>query len=87
MFTGNGNIGLAPLFFNAVGPDGIEGTEDDNLRLTSGSPCIDAGDRGAVPVAVTTDLDGNLRFVDAPGTPNTGQGNPPVDMGAYEFPG
>jgi len=35
---------------------------------------------------VTTDLDGNARFVDDPYTPDTGSGTPPiVDMGAYEF--
>ena len=79
--------GEAPLFVNAVGPDGSEGTEDDNLRLLPDSPSIDAGDSSAVPIGVTTDLDGNPRLVDAPGTLNTGQGSPPVDMGAYEFPG
>ena len=34
---------------------------------------------------VTTDIDGNPRFVNTPSMPNTGQGSPPVDMGAYEF--
>jgi hypothetical protein len=39
-----------------------------------------------VPPAVTTDLDGNPRFVDDPDTADTGYGDPPiVDMGAYEF--
>jgi len=39
-----------------------------------------------VPGDVTTDLDGNARFVDDPYTPDTGSGTPPiVDMGAYEF--
>jgi hypothetical protein len=34
---------------------------------------------------VTTDLDGNLRFVDIPTVSDTGNGTPPiVDMGAYE---
>ncbi len=84
---GVNNINAAPLFINALGPDGMEGTEDDNLRLFPASPCIDAADNSAVPVGVTTDLDGNPRFVDAPGAPNNGLGSPPVDMGAYEFPG
>jgi len=54
-------------------------------RLSTGSPCIDAGDNSAVPDDVTTDLDGNPRFVDDPYTEDTGVGDPPiVDMGAYE---
>jgi hypothetical protein len=59
-----------------------------DFRLRSGSPCIDAGDNTAVPEGITTDLDGNPRFVDDPDTADTGQGDPPVvDMGAYEFQG
>ncbi len=44
-----------------------------------------------MPVGITTDLDGNPRFVDDPDTPDCQQapgqcGDPPVvDMGAYEF--
>lgn len=39
----------------------------------------------AVPITVTTDLDGKPRFCDIPTVPNTGNGTPPiVDMGAYE---
>ena len=35
---------------------------------------------------MTTDLDGNPRFVDDPATTDTGYGDPPiVDMGAYEY--
>ena len=71
----------------ADGPDGIAGTEDDNLRLSPGSPSIDAADNLAVPPDTadldgdgdTTeptplDLDGNRRIV-----------NRIVDMGAYEY--
>ena len=84
--SGTGNINTDPLFIDADGDDDIVGTEDDNLRLSSGSPCIDAGDNTAVPAGVTTDLDGNPRFVDEPATKNTGNGTPPiVDMGAYEY--
>ncbi|MHC4588818.1 MAG: choice-of-anchor Q domain-containing protein, partial [Planctomycetota bacterium] len=60
------------------------------LHLQPGSPCIDAGDNTAVPEGITTDLDGNRRFHDDPGTPDTGNPdgiNPIVDMGAYEFQG
>jgi len=81
-----GNIDADPNFVNAPGPDGIYGTEDDNLRLSPSSPCIDAGDNSAVPVDVNTDLSGQPRFFDDPNTHDTGSGGPPiVDMGAYEY--
>ena len=88
---GVGNIGDDPMFvqYPDPGPDGEWGTDDDefgDLRLTLGSPCIDAADNTAVPNGVVTDLDGNPRFVDDPCTEDTGNGDPPiVDMGAYEF--
>jgi hypothetical protein len=78
-FPGTGNIDADPLF---VDPD------HGDLRLQPGSPCIDAGDNTAVPVAITTDLDGNPRFTHDPCTIDTGNPdgtNPPVDMGAYEL--
>ena len=82
---GGNNIDAAPLFVDADGFDDIVGTADDNLRLSPGSPCIDAGDNSAVPALVVTDLDGNPRFVDCPDIPDTGNGAPPiVDIGAYE---
>jgi hypothetical protein len=38
-----------------------------------------------VPAGVTTDRDGNPRFVDIPTVADTGNGTPPiVDVGAYE---
>ena len=38
-----------------------------------------------MPEDITTDLDGNPRFLDIPETPDTGNGDTPiVDMGAYE---
>lgn len=84
-WPGEGNINADPCFVDPEGPDGIPGTEDDNLRLRSGSLCIDAGDNTAVPAGITTDLDGNPRFVDDPNTLDKGKGAPPiVDMGAYE---
>lgn len=85
---GTGNSGEPPLFVDADGADDIAGTSDDNLRLTFGSSCIDAGDNSSVPAGVTTDLDGNPRFVDDPAVPDSGYslvGPPIVDRGAYEF--
>ena len=76
-YEGEGNIDADPLF---VDPN------SGNYRISYGSPCIDAGNNYAVPEDVTTDLDGNPRFVDDPATEDTGHGVPPiVDMGAYEF--
>jgi hypothetical protein len=89
-FGGSGNIGDPPFFANADGPDNVAGTLDDELRLMPCSAGIDAGDNSSVPPEVTADLDGNARFVDDPGTPDTGSppdGEPLVDMGAYEFQG
>ena len=60
--------------------------DNGDFHLSPGSPCIDAGDNTAVPDGLTTDFDGNPRFVDDPDTDDTGYGDPPiVDMGAFEF--
>ena len=89
--TGTGNIDGDPLFVDADGADDALGTDDDDLRLQTGSPAIDAGDATAVPPGVLTDLDGNPRGADDPTTPNTGlraqllSGFAAVDMGVYEF--
>lgn len=79
-WAGAGNIDVDPLFVDPAGLDGDVGTEDDNLRLSSGSPCIDAADNSSVPEDVETDLDGNLRIIDG-----DDDGLPVVDMGAYEY--
>jgi hypothetical protein len=86
---GTGNISDCPMFVDPAQGD---------LRLTSCSPCVDAGNNTAIPLD-TTDLDGdgdtvepvpfdlagNPRFMDDEGMPDTGSGVPPiVDMGAYE---
>jgi hypothetical protein len=75
---GAGNINLDPRFIDPDGPDDIPGNEDDNLRLLTGSPCIDAGDNSVV--TEQTDLDGNPRIVDGDGDCIA-----VVDMGAYEY--
>jgi len=74
-FIGTGNLTADPLFLSTT-----------DLRLSAGSPAIDAGSNALVPAGTTTDLAGLPRFVDDPATPNTGVGTPPlVDLGAYEF--
>jgi len=70
-FGGTGNINADPLFVDAIG---------GNLRLSSGSPCIDKGSNAAVPSGITTDLDGNPRVSDG-----DSNGTVIVDMGAYEY--
>ena len=75
-WSGTGNIDADPMF---VDPD------NEDFRLAAGSPGIDAADNTAVPDDITTDLDGNPRFLEIPETPDTGNGTLPiVDMGAYE---
>jgi len=87
---GVGNHGQDPLFVDADGVDDIAGTADDDLRLSGGSPCIDAADNTAVPAdagdldgdgdtaeRVPLDLAGSLRFWDDPATADTGVADPP----------
>jgi hypothetical protein len=93
-WPGVGNINVNPLFVNPKGPDGLVGTEDDDLRFLSGSLCIDAGNNMADIDANTRgvqklpgiDMDFNIRRFDHPMTQDQGNGAAPVvDMGAYEF--
>ncbi|MBN4058832.1 spondin domain-containing protein [bacterium AH-315-J04] len=84
---GGGNIDVDPLFVDPLGPDGIAGTADDDLRLMPGSPCIDAGDYDAYLAAGggLVDLDGKDRVIDNTGVMDTGVGSVTyLDMGAYE---
>ncbi|UCC31887.1 MAG: DUF1565 domain-containing protein, partial [Phycisphaerales bacterium] len=90
----NGNITADPMFVQDPdpGPDGLWGTADDDpgdLQISSGSPCIDAGDNDGVPPdtpdldddsdteePLPLDLGGGPRFLDDPTSPDTG--NPGV---------
>ena len=76
---GEGNIDTDPQFVDLYGPDGLVGTDDDDLHLSPGSPCIDTGSSEAVPSYVTVDLGGSLRLVDGDADCDS-----VVDMGAYE---
>ncbi|MFG0274647.1 MAG: right-handed parallel beta-helix repeat-containing protein [Phycisphaerales bacterium] len=96
--TGVGLSGADPLLADPLGVDGIEGTMDDDLRLSSASPAIDAGDNAMAGVdvfdldgdgdsleSIPFDLSGGARFIDAAATADTGAGGAPViDLGAYE---
>ena len=73
---GIGNINADPQFMDADGPDNIVGTEDDDLRLKPGSPCIDSGDPAYIAGAGESDLDGHDRIL-----------CDRIEMGAYEFAG
>lgn len=103
-FPGTGNIDQNPLLFRLPqsGVDTQWGTADDDygdLRLLSGSPCIDSASTPNVSIDYTDldgdsntselvpyDLGGNKRLVDDPWTVDTGvPGSPVVDMGAYEY--
>lgn len=88
-FAGTGNINIDPLFLDCAG---------GNLRLAAASPCNDAGNSNLLPEdygdvdgdgnfaePLPLDADGGRRVTDDPSAPNTGVGNPPVDMGAYEY--
>jgi predicted outer membrane repeat protein len=74
--AGTGNISTDPQFMDADGPDNQVGTEDDDLRLQTGSPCIDSGDPAYVASPGETDLDGHDRVL-----------CDRVEMGAFEFAG
>ena len=85
-WPGKENENLNPMFEDDDGADYIQGTEDDDLRLSSYSSCIDSGNNDAVPFSLFTDLEGKPRFMDYAERPDEGKGIPPlVDRGAYEF--
>jgi predicted outer membrane repeat protein len=80
-YPGNGNIDADPKFVDSFG---------GNLRLATGSPCIDRGNNymdfhPTIPgwqALPDTDLDGNWRIVDG-----NNDGYFKVDIGAYERQG
>lgn len=70
-------IDADPLFVDPLGPDGMAGTADDDLRLQPGSPAIDIGHTLLLPAgSEVRDLGGQNRVV-----------GPRVDAGAFEFQG
>ena len=88
---GEGCINTDPLFVDPDGPDDNPNTwEDNDYRMSAGSPCIDAADNAAVPIDVMDfdgdgvvnerlplDLDGQPRFVNDLSVDDTGVPDPP----------
>ncbi len=72
-YAGVGTTGDDPLLVIPEGPDGY-GPLTANLRLSSGSPAINAGDPDSSALRRETDLDGHARVL-----------CDRVDIGAYEF--
>jgi len=85
-WAGVGNLDADPLFVLPKGLDGVAGTEDDNLRLATGSPCLDQGSNALLPEdSADLDGDGNLNEslpFDLDG--NARKTGTTVDLGAYE---
>lgn len=83
-YPGTGNIDTDPIFVDPDGPDNNPATwQDNDYRLSMGSPCIDAGKNSAVPAdaadldgdgdttePIPFDLDALPRFVDDPAAPD-----------------
>jgi len=100
-WPGEGNIDASPRFVDLDGMDNRIGTEDDDIRVLPGSPCLDSGANSLLSADVADldgdgdraeplplDLRGEARLRDEPTSPDTGTGTPPlVDMGAVEGPG
>ncbi len=73
--SGLGNINTDPLFLDIDGPDdNLDTWEDNDLRLSPDSPCIDAGANFYWMGWPIRDRDGNSRLA-----------NGTVDIGCYEF--
>ena len=68
IFPGTNNIMTYPLFAD---------TTNNDLHLTSTSPCVNAGSNDHIPADLNFDLDGISRIYD----------NNIVDMGCYEYQG
>jgi predicted outer membrane repeat protein len=89
-WSGNGtnNLDADPLFVDADGADDTIGTQDDDVRLSAGSPAIDSGDYDAYVAAggPTVDIDGLPRTYDDVSSANVGVGVLAyLDRGAHEY--
>jgi hypothetical protein len=76
------NMGDDPLFIE----NGLLKPEMENAKLYFNSPCTDAGNNEIVPIDITEDGYGNVRFYDDTTILDTGNGSAPIiDIGAYEI--
>ncbi len=84
--SNGGVLDTDPLFMDADGFDDDPLTfEDNDYRLRTDSPAIDAGDNGVF--AAVFDLGGNPRLANVEFVADTGAGSAPIiDIGAYEHP-
>lgn len=96
---GGGNLDANPRFVDALGPDALAGTLDDDLQLGPDSPCVDAGTNDGIPQdagdvdddddraePLPLDLLGRPRRVDRADVTDSGAGDAPlVDMGPFEL--
>jgi len=77
-----------PLFVDADGADDVVGTEDDDVQLQEGSPCIDIGNNAALPPDLF-DLDDDGDVTEAIPYDVSGKKDrvkeDVVDLGAHEF--
>ncbi len=79
---GAGSFTAEPKFVSLLGPDGLLGTIDDDLRLRTGSPCQDRGITSDQVSQLQFDLLGKPRVYDE--TRVTVGAFGPIDLGAYE---
>ena len=87
VFVGFGNFDLPSQFVDLIGPDGLEWTGDEDLRLQASSPEVDSGRNDIVqqimgPEFTTLpmfDALGSLRILDG-----NGNGTATADLGAFE---
>ncbi|MCB1124047.1 MAG: hypothetical protein KJT03_21025, partial [Verrucomicrobiae bacterium] len=80
------NLDVDPLFIDAFNP-GVAPSTGGDLRVTTGSPILDAGDYGSYigNDGPETDLLGNLRLFDDPTVTDSGIGAfLYLDLGCYE---
>jgi len=86
-FASSTNVSADPSFVDGrtpAGADGVFGTSDDGLQVTSGSPVLDAGAPDTTGLTLPSlDVAGGERVVDNDNDASTAAR---VDVGAYEAP-
>lgn len=70
-FSGSHNLSSNPRLLDPA---------NGNFHLSFDSPAVDSGNDAALPAGITTDLEGDERFVDG-----DGNGSATIDRGSFEF--